>query len=156
MAQQFQIGDIVRVYNVKDETGAPKTDRFVHVARGNYTAVVVQVLDDYRHNVCIVSPWSDNGPLTVATSRMDIAANTFGKMRTRNRITCSENMMLLHPSPWRTPLKDGNTVPFVGKPAPELGITEDVYSVKWAKDGIFVNDVSLFSPHVPRFEFTTF
>lgn len=156
MAQVFQIGDIVRVYNVKDETGAPKTDRFVHVAQGNYTAVVVQVLDNYRHNVCIVSPWSDNGPLTVATSRMDIAANTFGKMRTRNRITCSENMMLLHPSPWRTPLKDGNTVPFVGKPAPELGITEGVYSVKWAKDGIFVNDVSLFSPHVPRFEFTTF
>lgn len=156
MAQVFQIGDIVRVYNVKDETGAPKTDRFVHVAQGNYTAVVVQVLDDYRHNVCIVSPWSDNGPLTVATSRMDIAANTFGKMRTRNRITCSENMMLLHPSPWRTPLKDGNTVPFVGKPAPELGITEDVYSVKWAKDGIFINDVLLFSPHVPRLEFTTF
>ena len=156
MAQVFQIGDIVRVYNVKDETGAPKTDRFVHVAQGNYTAVVVQVLDDYRHNVCSVSPWSDNGPLTVATSRMDIAANTFGKMRTRNRITCSENMMLLHPSPWRTPLKDGNTVPFVGKPAPELGITEDVYSVKWAKDGVFVNDVSLFSPHVPRLEFTTF
>ena len=156
MTQVFQIGDIVRVYNVKDEIGAPKTDRFVHVAQGNYTAVVVQVLDDYRHNVCIVSPWSDNGPLTVATSRMDIAANTFGKMRTRNRITCSENMILLHPSPWRMPLKDGNTVPFVGKPAPELGITEDVYSVKWAKDGVFVNDVSLFSPHVPRFEFTTF
>lgn len=156
MTQVFQIGDIVRVYNVKDETGAPKTDRFVHVAQGNYTAVVVQVLDDYRHNVCIVSPWSDNGPLTVATSRMDIAANTFGKMRTRNRITCSENMVLLHPSPWRTPLTDGSTVPFVGKPAPELGITEDIYSVKWAKDGIFVNDISLFSPHVPRLPFTTF
>lgn len=156
MTQVFQIGDIVRVYNVKDETGTPKTDRFIYSGQGNYTAVVVHVLDDYRHNVCVVSPWSEDGPLTAATSRMDIAANTFGKTRTRNRMTCSENMVLLHPSPWRTPLKDDSTVPFVGKPAPELGVTEDVYSVKWAKDGIFVNDMSLFSPHVPRPPFTTF
>ena len=157
MAQQFQIGDIVRVYNVKDETGAPKTDHFNNPDQGNYEAVVVHVFGDEPHQTtCIVSPWFEDGPLTAATSRMAIAATAFRKTRTYNRTADSENLILIHPSPWRTAITNDSTVPFVGKPAPELGITEDVYAVKWTKDGILINDVSLFSPHVPRLEFTTF
>lgn len=120
-------------------------------------AVVVHVFGDEPHQTtCHVAPWFEDGPLTAATSRIDITVNAFSKTREYRRTTDPENLILVHPSPWRNPLADGCTVPFVGKPAPDLGITEDVYSVKWTKDGIFVNDISLFSPYVPRLEFTTF
>lgn len=142
MTQAFQIGDTVRVdlWNKFTNQFEPRT------------AVITRVyVDTYDQQMCTVHPVDES---TFTRVLPEFTYEDVNPNYSQPLLCNTDNVTLIHESPWRKFPADDKMVPMVGD---RLGVRDvRVHDVEWMCAHVWVNGARYVKSTVPKSNFTTF